>query len=648
MHHPDGISVQARDEDDHWKEEYNGPQISFSDWSKGDQDAACITEKPGEGFLIKIWFTDFKLHGAEGVVVIVGCGHGANKPGGFEHVQCYWIDGDEVEALHYRTCHYEVWEEGQASPGLVGYTMPAPPGKYLSGPYDDPFANMQAAEGPNGGITITDASGLEVPEGSVVVYVQRANFANNYSSLRGGLRGAGQPRLVTDPPDTRVSKPRPSTKLRNECGVDPIIIARHWFQQLGGEHGMPYIFEFKNLGCVDTVKAQLQLRDDSGSKDADPESDNDFPAVYEDDDGDSGGDYDPKDRTYSNIPTTKKRKPKSSAGEGPRKQRAPGGGRGRKRRSESRSAEPAIEDQGIGEAPDVYDFGHHHRASVGSSTLTMRGRTPAAVDPEEDELYRDSRHPSLYNEPEEKLATAMATEALDLLASYVDRPSDIQGSKYGRGEWQVAGSQQQHEQEDSSVAEAAEDQAPVESEQPKGELAQSEAVQTEPAQSETMQSDATQSESAQMQVDQLQPDPMHINGVQPESEEIREATPRPCARKLPVIDLTGSDNEDVQVKTEPVPNPTTTTAHRRNAAEANTGQGHEPAARRGDTREPEQIRASDKPGPGTDSTGMPERIVATVVQRNGNENEREKVRLQIEMAEQRAKACELRLRLLDM
>ncbi|KAK5703121.1 hypothetical protein LTR97_004070 [Elasticomyces elasticus] len=262
MKHPDGLRVQLRHEEDAYIEEYHGDQI-VNPLSQADYTGTCIVEEPGAEFLSKIWFTDFELHGAEGVGVIVGCGHGSTSPDDFEHIQCYWINKNKINTNHYLVLQ---------------------------------------------GVTIQDKTGFQVDEGSVAVQIQRGYFENSHRSLRkdpsaqGGTNRASRARLVADPPDTRASKPskksRESQTLRHGLGDNPIIIARHWFRALEGEHGRPYLFEFKNLGPVDMVEAGLELRDDSGALDPDPKDESDCSELESDDEG-SDDEYDPNLRPRS-------------------------------------------------------------------------------------------------------------------------------------------------------------------------------------------------------------------------------------------------------------------------------------------------------------------------------------------------------------
>ncbi|KAK5730244.1 hypothetical protein LTR15_000178 [Elasticomyces elasticus] len=153
MKHPHGLRVQLRHEEDAYIEEYHGDQI-VNPLSQADYTGTCIVEEPGAEFLSKIWFTDFELHGAEGVGVIVGCGHGSTSPDDFEHIQCYWINKNKINTNHYRTCHYELWKRGDHGALEVDYTMPGPP------------VVLQ-------GVTIQDKTGFQVDEGSVAVQIQR-------------------------------------------------------------------------------------------------------------------------------------------------------------------------------------------------------------------------------------------------------------------------------------------------------------------------------------------------------------------------------------------------------------------------------------------------------------------------------------------
>ncbi|KAK5737934.1 hypothetical protein LTR17_006374 [Elasticomyces elasticus] len=295
MKHPHGIHVQLRNEDDSWIEEYNGHQISAPVRVQGDYNGVCVTEGAGKQFRVKMWFRDFMvcmnggkdgsgLDKDDGLAVIVSCGHGKSPPGGFEHVQNYWIKLDNLDTNHYRFCDYEVWKEdpqGLIKVDSIEYTMPAP-------------AVIASAVG-------TDGTASKMNKGSVVVTVRRGKFLNKQGSLGNGTStrsGSFPARIVTDPPDTRAYRatmPRKSKTLRHGRNDDPIVIAGHWFQAKDGRHGEPYVFEFKNLGTIDPVQAGLRMSPNSGEQDPDQKDCSDgSESAY--DTADTGSEFDPTER----------------------------------------------------------------------------------------------------------------------------------------------------------------------------------------------------------------------------------------------------------------------------------------------------------------------------------------------------------------
>ncbi|KAK5676805.1 hypothetical protein LTS10_010569 [Elasticomyces elasticus] len=616
MKHPDNHThVQLRGEDDSWIEEYYVKQM-------GHYTGACITGEPGKQFSVKIWFQDCKPYdnGAkaslewdkdEGFVVIVGCGHGTKPPGGFDQVQYFWIKSDDLKTKPHSIRGYEIWKEGPQGffkVDSIWFTMPAP----------------------------SNPTGFQMYKGAVTIHVRRGKFLNKHSSLTSNttMRNVVLPaRLVTDPPDTRAHKsmePRKSQTLRHRDSDDPLVIARKWFQERDGVHGNPYIFEFQNLGCIDPIKAGLKRSPDSGEQDPDHKygsecGERDAEAEH------SGSEFDPNELdsecwlksrrdysayTRSRAPTSSgmaagsigsaKRKRGASAEAEMQEECGPGKSNGRKLLPDGSIAVLTSEDQDDEEIlPDRKDRievkGFFARFRRPDTDLKMESESPESSlspswtheqldeqnrstaepeaenlytdsrhpslynepeeepmffvapealdreqdqqpglephDPEFEDLYTDSRHPSLYNEPEEELADHDAfAEALDLLASTGDRSGDVQENERESGQEQVAGSQQHREQEDSEVAR---DQTPAIMEQ-----ANNVPVQSQRLQSATGQVREGVGSSAEgvhrRQVSHLARQHEDRNGYIQGGRSRRLASPQPPA----VIDLTAdSDGE---------------------------------------------------------------------------------------------------------
>ncbi|KAK3629302.1 hypothetical protein LTR56_008784 [Elasticomyces elasticus] len=471
MKHTDGIHVQLRAGDDSWIEEYDDEQISTPARAQRDYTGVCVAEKPGIPFRVKIWFRDFVSHKSDGdasfsshkndgLAVIVGCGHGKHPPGAFDHVQYYWIKPNNLNTNHYRFCDYEVWKEDPHGPikvDSIEYTMPAPP-----------------VVSPG---TCTDGIGLPMAEGSVVVSGQRGKFVNKHGSLSSNntLRNSVLPaRAVTDPPDTRAyraSIPRKSQTLRHRHNDDPIVIARHWFEERDGEHGIPYVFEFKSN--IDPVGAGLERSPDSGEQDQDPEDESDG-SDSGCDTADTGSELDPTENPmFAGELMTAKRKRKVKLGmksemdANLRKKSAckirpdtsiavlisedqddeeihpdrnnsvephvpirAGGGRvsafsafsaqGMFARFKRFVAGIKIEDDIPGLAPRM-PSSHEQRHQQQHATVKLK----------HEDIYQGTNRPSLYQGPDSEEASARTAEALEVLADHQEHLIDVPKSTIG-------------------------------------------------------------------------------------------------------------------------------------------------------------------------------------------------------------------------
>jgi len=105
---------------------------------------ARVSALPGAHFGVKVSFDNFKLYSAQGVSITVACGHGDNPPGGFEHVQHYWISSKDI-ATGFSRNRFDIWDNDRSlSFRTVPYTIPAPHSKSLSCRSQD-FANTEQA-----------------------------------------------------------------------------------------------------------------------------------------------------------------------------------------------------------------------------------------------------------------------------------------------------------------------------------------------------------------------------------------------------------------------------------------------------------------------------------------------------------------------
>ncbi|KAK4893212.1 hypothetical protein LTR27_008333 [Elasticomyces elasticus] len=370
MHHPDGISVQVRNLKDAWKEEYTGRQMIETGWPQGQYDVAYITETPGEEFLVKVWFGRFMLHGGQGVEVTVSCGHGEDLPGGVDHAAYHWIGADVMTTHHFRLGHYDLWKEEQED---VHYIMPAPSTHRRDQTQDQVY---------------------RVPEGSIRVHIRRICTVNQDTA----------PCLV--------------------CANDPRADSSHCFRELRGEHGKEYVFEFINLGCVNINDAGLQLREDSGALDPDP------PEEVDESDCEFGEDSADGEWLPSRLPVGRygaRKLNRNTRSKTATKTKKPADGHGVSRRPKSTvvSVEQSSDAHACNDQDDDENLELHRGFGIVKTPESLQSEQPATAMPAEEELYGDSRHPSLYNEPDNGPAIMPAVGPLERLTASEEGPSDV-------------------------------------------------------------------------------------------------------------------------------------------------------------------------------------------------------------------------------
>ncbi|KAK3666577.1 hypothetical protein LTR22_002521 [Elasticomyces elasticus] len=247
MKHHHGISVSLTSATRSSIDEYIDPSFKRPRGLKGELDKAQIIASPGEDFRVNLSFEDFRLYSGEGVAVVIACGHGDDPPGGFEHVQYYWIDGKFlVKCSPWHFDGYEVWNEKRSSTNFdLPFTMPVS--------YD--------------GAEVSDTprlyqSPFQPKVGSVTAFVQRGTVLNRpedyyFPVLRYEKTKQGMETFL----HTRTDAPRANVGMFERL---PVTIARNWFDPIGGKNGHPYVFEFTNTDAASVNPATLQLRPDSG------------------------------------------------------------------------------------------------------------------------------------------------------------------------------------------------------------------------------------------------------------------------------------------------------------------------------------------------------------------------------------------------
>ncbi|KAK5676804.1 hypothetical protein LTS10_010568 [Elasticomyces elasticus] len=164
MKHHHGINVSLTSATRSSIDEYIDPSFERPRGLKGELNKVHIIATPGEDFRVNLSFEDFRLYSGEGVAVVVACGHGEYPPGGFEHVQYYWIDGDFLEECGpWHFDGYEVWTEKHSSANIeLPFTMPV----------------YSAAEGVSDTVRTYQAP-FQAKRGSVTVFIQRGTVMNH-------------------------------------------------------------------------------------------------------------------------------------------------------------------------------------------------------------------------------------------------------------------------------------------------------------------------------------------------------------------------------------------------------------------------------------------------------------------------------------
>ncbi|KAK4893211.1 hypothetical protein LTR27_008332 [Elasticomyces elasticus] len=247
MKHHHGITVSLTSATRSSIDEYIDPSFERPRGLKGELDKVQIIATPGEGFRVNLSFEEFRLYSGEGVAVVIACGHGDDSPGGFEHVQYYWIDGELLEECGpWHFDGYEVWtEEGTSNNIELPFTMPGP---YNGTEISDTPQMCQAP--------------FHTKDGSVAVFVQRGTVMNHpeawfFPTLRVQRSRGGMKSFVP----TETDSPLANVGMFER---NPVTIARNWFIPIGGKNGHPYVFEFTNTDAAGVNPTTLQLRPDSG------------------------------------------------------------------------------------------------------------------------------------------------------------------------------------------------------------------------------------------------------------------------------------------------------------------------------------------------------------------------------------------------
>ncbi|KAK5743646.1 hypothetical protein LTR17_002553 [Elasticomyces elasticus] len=247
MKHHHGITVSLTSATRSCIDEYIDPSFERPRGLKGELDKAQIIASPGEDFRVNLSFEDFRLYSGEGVAVVIACGHGDESPGGFEHVQYYWIDGDFLEECGpWHFDGYEVWTKKHSSTNIeLPFTMP----------------NYSAAAGVSDTVRTYQAP-FQAKRGSVAVFIQRGTVMNHpeawfFPTLRAETSKRGIAVFLPAKTDAPVANVGVFERL-------PVTIARNWFIPIGGKNGHPYVFEFTNTDAADVNPTTLQLRPDSG------------------------------------------------------------------------------------------------------------------------------------------------------------------------------------------------------------------------------------------------------------------------------------------------------------------------------------------------------------------------------------------------
>ncbi|KAK5730217.1 hypothetical protein LTR15_000151 [Elasticomyces elasticus] len=317
---------------------------------------------------------------------------------------------------------YDTWvDEGAAETTETLYTMPPPrcdiAGDVLGSTSTEPFNAMR---------------------GSVTVYVLRGHVTNfpriPWRFLVERDRDTKE-RPLTDPPIRRMGK------IQNS----PITIAKSWFDKLGGRNGRPYVFGYINFGAEDIDRNGWQMRvydptpDDemANTKHESPHGydTEDCFSLYGSGEGDGNSsvtssdtstvgsawdkidaDLDLATRFPHPAPTTRKRKRRSNnvPKRHPQPQRGGTQSSTLVQAKYSKAYEADEDDEEL--LPAKTESPHSATAlniavtalgasqasqqdqSKGTAPKRRTGSEQAAEEYEEEDLYGDSRHPSLYNE----------------------------------------------------------------------------------------------------------------------------------------------------------------------------------------------------------------------------------------------------------
>ncbi|KAK5737955.1 hypothetical protein LTR17_006395 [Elasticomyces elasticus] len=416
-------------------DEYDAPVPADASGTTEEPPATLVSRPPGREFTVEIDLRDFHLYSASGVAVIIACGHGPQPPGGFEHVQYYWIEAKDMKTHAFDFASYDTWEDDCAADTVeTPYTMPP----RRRDPGDDDLAP-------------TSMEPFNAMNGSVAVYVLRGHITND--SYREVTKWAERP--STDPPATRMGIFHDS----------PITIARNWFTRLAKSNGRPYVFKYTNVGRADCHLRSNDLTPDYDDTDTGHESvqeydTEDSDSLYESNESGSRESDDirsvaPSDTSTIGslwdrinneldlapgppLPTepTRKRRRVSEDALGFRRQlrrrRHSTQGSGLVQASPSKIHDADEDDEELlpakAESPHPTTALNKAVTALGASQASRQvsSRRAAVVRPaveeyQEEDLYGDSRHPSLYNESAVEQRNAAPPDAAE---SHVSQPHD--------------------------------------------------------------------------------------------------------------------------------------------------------------------------------------------------------------------------------
>ncbi|KAK4962524.1 hypothetical protein LTR10_000150 [Elasticomyces elasticus] len=414
--HDHGIRMRLYDSHG-YLDEYDAPVISNHNPSdtKGELTTGLMSRPSGTEFTVEIDMRDFNLYSASGVAVIIACGHGLRPPGGFEHIQYYWLEAKDMKTHAFDFASYDTWHDECAGETVeTPYTMP-PPRCDIAGVV----------------VASTSLEPFYMTKGSVAVYVQRGHVVKGHHGpwhvLAGGSRhrDVNTKRPFTDPPVRRIGI------FRNS----PITM----FDKLGGNNGRPCVFEYKNVVAKDCAGRQLRAHDltpdhhvaGTGAESPDSYDSEDSDSLYDSDESDGNSSVTASDTdtigsardlydTELDVatgfplpvePTRKRKRGSDSVPEHHRRLRRHGAQCGTSVQASHSKIHEADEDD---EEPLPTKVESPQSTTVPNITVTARGALqapsrvassetalvkPAVEEHEEEDLYGDSRHPSLYNEP---------------------------------------------------------------------------------------------------------------------------------------------------------------------------------------------------------------------------------------------------------